>query len=128
VTSQLHDPAALPPGKEEVGCTPDPVWTTWRKEKNSLTYQDSKSDPSVVHPVASRYTDCTIPALQDGHRIVIGILNKRILNLGGKTPEGNAHRHVSPPPPQRVDLVFCIHTELERPDWTTLPNRNGRYE
>jgi hypothetical protein len=31
---------------------------------NSLSYRDSNSDPSVVQPVASRYTDCVIPALK----------------------------------------------------------------
>jgi hypothetical protein len=37
------------------------VWTTWRRE-NSWPYRDSNSDLSAVQPVASRYTDCTIPA------------------------------------------------------------------
>jgi hypothetical protein len=41
--------------------TPEPVWTTWRSE-NSWPYRDSNPDLSVVQPVASRYTDCTIPA------------------------------------------------------------------
>jgi hypothetical protein len=27
-----------------------------------LPYRDSSSDPSLVQPVASRYTDCAIPA------------------------------------------------------------------
>jgi hypothetical protein len=69
VSGQLHTPAALPPGKEppvpireEIGWAPEPVWTTWRRE-NSWPYWDSSSDPSVVQPVASRYTDCVIPAL-----------------------------------------------------------------
>jgi hypothetical protein len=34
------------------------VWTIGRSE-NSLPYRDSNSDPLVVQPVASRYTDCT---------------------------------------------------------------------
>jgi hypothetical protein len=34
---------------------------TWRKE-NSRPYRDSNSDPSVVQPVASHYTDFSIPA------------------------------------------------------------------
>jgi hypothetical protein len=33
----------------------------WRRE-NSWPYRDWNSDPSVVQPVASRYTDCAIPA------------------------------------------------------------------
>jgi hypothetical protein len=63
----LHAQATLPPEKEpplpigyEVGWTPEPVWTTWRRE-NSCSYWDSNSDPSVVQPVASQYTDCAIP-------------------------------------------------------------------
>jgi hypothetical protein len=35
------------------------VWTTWRRE-NSCPYRDSKSDPSIVQPVAIRYTDSAI--------------------------------------------------------------------
>jgi hypothetical protein len=34
----------------------------WRSE-NSWPYQDSNSDPSVVEPVASRYTDCATATL-----------------------------------------------------------------
>jgi hypothetical protein len=41
---------------------PEPVWTTLRRE-NSWPYRDSNCDPLVVQPVASRYTDCAIPAL-----------------------------------------------------------------
>jgi hypothetical protein len=51
----------------EVGWTPEQVWTTWRRE-NSWSYRDLNSDPSVVQPVASRYTDCTIPA--SGYKIL----------------------------------------------------------
>jgi hypothetical protein len=32
------------------------------KEKNLWHYRDSNSDPSVIQPVASRYTHCSIPA------------------------------------------------------------------
>jgi hypothetical protein len=35
---------------------PEPVWTTWGRD-NFLLYRDSNYDPSVVQPVASRYTD-----------------------------------------------------------------------
>jgi hypothetical protein len=63
VSGQLHAPAALPPGKVptvligyEAGWAVESVWTTWRRE-NYCPYRDSISDPSVVLPVASRYTD-----------------------------------------------------------------------
>jgi hypothetical protein len=68
VSGQLHAPAASPPEKEppvpivwEAGWAPEPVWTTWRRE-NSQPYRDSNSDLSPVQPVASRYTNYTIPA------------------------------------------------------------------
>jgi hypothetical protein len=32
------------------------------EKKKFLPYRDSNSDPSVVQPVASRYTNCAIPA------------------------------------------------------------------
>jgi hypothetical protein len=42
---------------------------TWRRE-NCCPYRDSKSDPSVVQPVASPYTECAIPA----HYIVSALI------------------------------------------------------
>jgi hypothetical protein len=51
VSSQLHSPAGLPPQKEpqvpleqEVGLTPEWVWTTWIRE-NSCPYRGSNLDP-----------------------------------------------------------------------------------
>jgi hypothetical protein len=68
VNGQLHALVALPPGKElpvligyEVRFTLEPVWKTWRSE-NSYHHWDLNSDPSVVQPVASRYTGYAIPA------------------------------------------------------------------
>jgi hypothetical protein len=44
----------------KAGWTTEPVWTSWGRE-NSWLYRDANSDPSVVQPVASRYTDYCIP-------------------------------------------------------------------
>jgi hypothetical protein len=40
---------------------PKTAWTTWRRE-NSWPYRDSNSDASVIQPVVSSYTDCSVPA------------------------------------------------------------------
>jgi hypothetical protein len=37
---------------------PESVWMLRRE--NSLPFQDSKSDPSIVQPIASCYTQCSI--------------------------------------------------------------------
>jgi hypothetical protein len=51
MSGQLHDQAALPPGKEpsvpieyEAEWAQKPVWTTWRRE-NFYHYRDLNSDP-----------------------------------------------------------------------------------
>jgi hypothetical protein len=66
VSGQLHATATLPPRKSlryplnsELSRA---VWTTLRS-KNSCPHLDSNSEPLVVQPVASRYTDCVILAL-----------------------------------------------------------------
>jgi hypothetical protein len=63
MSGQPYAPAALTTEKDspvpirwEVWWIPEPVWSTW-KSQNSLPYRDSNSDPSVVKPIASRYTD-----------------------------------------------------------------------
>jgi hypothetical protein len=68
VSDQLHVPAVLPPVKQiqihfekEAGWATEPVCMTWRRE-NSYPYRDSNSGSSVIRPIASRYTDCTILA------------------------------------------------------------------
>jgi hypothetical protein len=54
-------PAALPPIPigQEVGWVQETVWTLQKRE-NSWSYRDSNSDLSIVHPVASDYTDYAI--------------------------------------------------------------------
>jgi hypothetical protein len=42
--------------REEAGWAPDPIWTTWRREK-SCPYGDSDSDPSVVQPALNIKVD-----------------------------------------------------------------------
>jgi hypothetical protein len=49
----LYPPVSI---GEEVGWTPESAWTIWRSE-NSWPCRDSNSDPSVVQPLASHYTD-----------------------------------------------------------------------
>jgi hypothetical protein len=59
VSGQLHVPAALFPGKEpgtQRGGLPSRYRLCGEETILSL-YRDSNSDPSVVQPVASRYTD-----------------------------------------------------------------------
>jgi hypothetical protein len=48
----------------KAGWAPEPVWTTWRREK-SYTYRGSKFDLLAVQPVASRY-----PGSLDIERVV----------------------------------------------------------
>jgi hypothetical protein len=68
VIYQLHAPAALPP-EESPRCPlymrlGGPQSRSGRRgeEKILEPYRDLRSDPSVVQPVASHYTDYAIPA------------------------------------------------------------------
>jgi hypothetical protein len=46
---------------QEVFRAPESFRPLWRSE-SSWAYRDSNSGPSVVQPVASRYTDCAVPS------------------------------------------------------------------
>ena len=64
VGGQRHDTSALPPGKTRyqlhrgLGGPHGPVWTGAEKSRPL----PPGFDPRTVQPVASRYTDCAIPA------------------------------------------------------------------
>ena len=59
VGDQPHAPAALPPGKTLYQLwAPGPVGTGAK----NLTPPPAGFDPRTVQPVASRYTDCAVPA------------------------------------------------------------------
>jgi len=61
VDGERHAPSALPPGKRrsthrrEAGWVPGPVWTG--TENHTPVF-----DPLAVQPVASRYSDYSLPA------------------------------------------------------------------
>jgi hypothetical protein len=44
-----------------LSCFTEPVWMMRRGDK-SYPYWDSNSNPSAIQPIASHYTNCTIPA------------------------------------------------------------------
>jgi hypothetical protein len=77
VSGQLHAPTTLPPGKDPMV----PIdWVNPRasldamRGENSWLYQDWNSDPSVVQPLASRYTDCSTD--QEGVELEMQVLEK----------------------------------------------------
>jgi hypothetical protein len=55
-------PGEWAPGTHWIGNWGGPQKWRWRHGENSWHYRDSNSDPSVVQPVASRYTCYVIPA------------------------------------------------------------------
>jgi hypothetical protein len=57
-------PGESAPGTHSIGGWVNPKSRSGRCGENSWPHRDSNSDPSVVQPVANRYTDCAIPALQ----------------------------------------------------------------
>jgi hypothetical protein len=74
VSGQLHAPAALPSGKS-------PRYPFYRRlggpQSRSGPYRDSNSDPAVVQPVASHYTDNAIPAVTLQNHVRCFILRKK---------------------------------------------------
>jgi hypothetical protein len=62
---QLYTRGKRPPVPTgyEVGRTPVPVWTIWRRE-NSWPFRDSNSDPSVVQPLLGEACDVTLTVKQ----------------------------------------------------------------
>jgi hypothetical protein len=95
VSGQLHAPVALPPGEK----APIIHWirglmSPWTclddMEKNSWTYRYSKSDPLVLQPVSSRYTDCVIPE-RNGIAVTLLIYIREVFgsNLGRNTSYSN---------------------------------------
>ena len=59
---QRHAPAALPPGKTQYPLYRMLGWPQGRSGPVQKTSPPSGFDPRTVQPVASRYTDYTIPA------------------------------------------------------------------
>jgi hypothetical protein len=76
------------------------VWTL-RRTENSWPYRDSNCDPSVVHPVVSRYTDCAIRVLVV-HTILSYFL-RSILILSRILVRGEYSFHIWPPLPPEIE-------------------------
>jgi hypothetical protein len=78
VSGQLHAPAALALGKEPSDTHWIGGWVGPRaglddvEKRKFLTLPGLELDPSVVQPVASRYTDYSILALPRGVRMLMG--------------------------------------------------------
>jgi hypothetical protein len=76
VSSQLHALGALPPGRKSPQYPLDRRLggpqnrSGIRGGEKFCPYRDSNSDLSAVQPVASRYTDCSIPAPIEESRAV----------------------------------------------------------
>jgi hypothetical protein len=105
VSGQLHALATLPPGKEppvllgqEAGWTLKPVWTCRRE--NSWPYRDSNSNPSVIQPVASCYTNYAILA----PRIFIICFENVAVSLFNLFH----HHHIHFKPPLQQGCNICV--------------------
>jgi hypothetical protein len=74
VSGELHEPAALPPGKSPRY----PLDRSWvdpggglddMEKRKFLSHRDLNSNTLVVQPVASRYSDYALPALRPSIRV-----------------------------------------------------------
>jgi hypothetical protein len=104
LSGQLRAPAALTPWKE---WAPDPVWTKWRGE-NFLSYWDSNCDPSVVQPVASRYTYCAIPCSVREIIVVRSKEMKRRCDWAEFSKEGYGSKRAVLPKVMLTYIYHCI--------------------
>jgi hypothetical protein len=106
------------PGTHRVGgwVDPEPVWMTWRRE-NSWPYRKLNSDPSVVQPVASRYTDCTIPTPQNMFKIMVNVqqnvgMRDYIRSQWGWEATRSSFERLSLPPEYKFRALPVGYTKL----------------
>jgi hypothetical protein len=83
MSSQLHVPAALAPGRElpmpigqEAGCASDPVWTIWII-LSSCSALDLNCNLSVIQCVSSRYNYCATSA-SSGRKVCKKVIIRRV--------------------------------------------------
>jgi hypothetical protein len=118
VSEQLHAPFALPPGKESRApmgqktiCSPDPVWTRWRRKK-SLPCPTRESNPS--RPAAVLLTLLTEPSRIDDTVLISMIYAEyetAINSFWALSADGNKETSVS-----HVSALNCCPT-LRPKNW-----------
>jgi hypothetical protein len=88
------------------------------EKKNSCPYRDMNSDPSVVQPVASRYTDCAIPAPNIEHVI---IKKYKITALPTWDTESTLSQFIF------LQNCRCEHLGISYTNISLIQNENVRY-